>query len=77
MALKHENDQCLLSLCGTTLCRDNLVYCKGCGKALGADRYIAYMEKGEFKQAIEHADKAVELGYEVAPQILEELDTHR
>jgi len=45
LTLKHKNDQCLLSLCGTTLCRDNLVYCKGCGKALGADRYIAYMEK--------------------------------
>jgi NADPH-dependent glutamate synthase beta subunit-like oxidoreductase len=45
MTLKHENDQCILSHCGTTLCRDNLVYCKGCGKALGADRYIAYMEK--------------------------------
>ena len=45
MALKHENDQCILSLCGTTICRDNLVYCKRCGKALGADRYIAYMEK--------------------------------
>jgi tetratricopeptide (TPR) repeat protein len=38
---------------------------------------IAYMEKGEFETAIENADKAVELGYDVAPQILEELSTHR
>ena len=38
---------------------------------------IAYLEKGEFDLAIENADKAVELGYDVAPQILEELNTHR
>jgi tetratricopeptide (TPR) repeat protein len=38
---------------------------------------IAYMEKGEFAKAILHADRAVELGYEVAPQILEELAGHR
>jgi tetratricopeptide (TPR) repeat protein len=38
---------------------------------------IAYLENGEFELAIENADKAVELGYEVAPQILEELNTHR
>jgi tetratricopeptide (TPR) repeat protein len=38
---------------------------------------IALMEKGDFKQAIEHADRAVALGYEVAPQILEELAGHR
>jgi tetratricopeptide (TPR) repeat protein len=38
---------------------------------------IAYMEKGNFPLAIQHADKAVELGYEVAPQILDELKAYR
>jgi len=45
MTMKQENGQCVLSLCGITLCRDNLVYCNGCGEALGAGRYIAYMQK--------------------------------
>jgi tetratricopeptide (TPR) repeat protein len=38
---------------------------------------IAYMEKGEFAKAIAHIDQARALGYEVAPQILEELKTYR
>ena len=38
---------------------------------------IVYMEKGDFELAIENADKAVALGYDVAPQILEELSTYR
>ena len=38
---------------------------------------IACMEKGDFQKAIQHADRAVELGYEVAPQIMEELAGHR
>ena len=29
---------------------------------------IAYMEKGEFTMAVESIDKAVSLGYDVAPQ---------
>jgi len=35
------------------------------------------MEKGDFDNAIEHIDRAAALGYEVAPQILEELQPHR
>jgi tetratricopeptide (TPR) repeat protein len=38
---------------------------------------IAYMEKGEFDLAIENADKALAMGYEVAPQIMAELQAHR
>ncbi|HBN26004.1 MAG TPA: hypothetical protein DD405_00845 [Desulfobacteraceae bacterium] len=38
---------------------------------------IAYLEKGDNSKAIEHCDRAVELGYEVAPQILEEINQHR
>jgi tetratricopeptide (TPR) repeat protein len=38
---------------------------------------IAYMEKGEFELAIESADKALSSGYNVAPQILEELKAYR
>ena len=45
MAMKQENGQCILSHCGTTLCRDSLVYCDGCGEALGAVRFVSYLEK--------------------------------
>jgi len=38
---------------------------------------IAYMEKDEFGLAIENIDKAVELGYDVAPDVLKELNEHR
>ena len=38
---------------------------------------IAYMENGEFGLAAEHADKAQTLGYEVAPEILKELEAYR
>ncbi len=37
---------------------------------------IAYMEK-EYDKAIDHCDQAVKLGYEVAPEIIEELESHR
>lgn len=38
---------------------------------------IAYMENGEFRLAVEHCDKAVALGYEVAPEIRKELEAYR
>ncbi len=38
---------------------------------------IAYLEKGEAEKAIEHYDRAVSLGYEVAPEIRREIDRHR
>ncbi|MBW2412792.1 MAG: tetratricopeptide repeat protein, partial [Deltaproteobacteria bacterium] len=38
---------------------------------------IAYLEKGENDLAVEHCDKAVALGYNVAPQILEEIEESR
>ncbi len=38
---------------------------------------IAYLEKGAPQQALPHADKAVALGYEVAPEILKELEACR
>ena len=38
---------------------------------------IAYLEKGEYELAVQHGDKAVKLGYEVAPEILKEIDGHR
>lgn len=38
---------------------------------------IGYLELGKFDSAIEHCDQAVELGYEVNPEILEELAPHR
>ena len=38
---------------------------------------IAYMERGDFAKAIEHIDRAAALGYDVAPQILDELKPYR
>lgn len=38
---------------------------------------IAYLEKKEFKLASEHFDKAIELGYEVAPELLEEVKSYK
>jgi tetratricopeptide (TPR) repeat protein len=38
---------------------------------------IAYLEKNQHDLAVQHADKAVELGYEVAPEILKELESYR
>jgi len=38
---------------------------------------IAYLEKGEYALAVEHCDKAINLGYDVAPQIRQEIEGHR
>ena len=38
---------------------------------------IAYLENGKYDLAIKHVDKAVELGYEVAPELLKEIQAFR
>ena len=38
---------------------------------------IAYLEKGLHDLAIQHIDQAVKLGYEVAPEILDEIKKFR
>ncbi|WDP92086.1 MAG: tetratricopeptide repeat protein [Desulfobacter sp.] len=38
---------------------------------------VAYLEKENYAKALEHCDKAVELGYEVAQDLLDELAAHR
>ena len=38
---------------------------------------INYLEKQEYDLAVMHCDKAKSLGYEVAPEILAEIDQHR
>ncbi|MFZ0610695.1 MAG: tetratricopeptide repeat protein [Desulfobacterales bacterium] len=38
---------------------------------------IAYLEKGDHATAVIHCDKAVELGFAVAPEILAEIERHR
>jgi tetratricopeptide (TPR) repeat protein len=38
---------------------------------------VAYLEIGEFDKAIEHCDKAMELGFEVAQELKDELAPHR
>jgi len=38
---------------------------------------VAYLEKKHYEMAVQHCDKAVELGYEVAPEILKEIEQYR
>jgi Tfp pilus assembly protein PilF len=38
---------------------------------------IAYLEKGEYALAVQHLDKALDLGYEVAPGIMDEIKKYR
>ena len=38
---------------------------------------ICYLEKEEFDLAVEHCDKAVSMGYDVAPEILKEIAQYR
>ena len=38
---------------------------------------IAYLENGETGLAVTHCDKAIELGYEVAPEVIKEIDSYR
>jgi len=38
---------------------------------------IACLEKGDVAKAVEHFDRAKALGYEVAPEIAKEIDSHR
>ncbi|MBU1196309.1 MAG: tetratricopeptide repeat protein [Proteobacteria bacterium] len=38
---------------------------------------VAYLELGEFDKAIKHCDIAVELGFEVAQELIDELAPHR
>jgi tetratricopeptide (TPR) repeat protein len=38
---------------------------------------IAYLEKEKYHLAAEHCDKALELGYDVAPEIRNEIYQHR
>jgi tetratricopeptide (TPR) repeat protein len=38
---------------------------------------IAYLEKGLFDEAAKHSDKSKALGYEVAPEIIAEIEKHR
>ena len=38
---------------------------------------IAYLENKEYDIAVKHCDKAIELGYKVAPEILKEIEIHR
>jgi tetratricopeptide (TPR) repeat protein len=38
---------------------------------------IAYLEKEEYSLAVRHLDKAVELGYEVAPEMMDEIKKYR
>jgi tetratricopeptide (TPR) repeat protein len=38
---------------------------------------VGYLEMGDYPKAVSHCDKAREQGYDVAPELLEELAPHR
>ena len=38
---------------------------------------VAYLENDDFEKAVPHCDRAVALGYDVAPEILAEIEPHR
>jgi hypothetical protein len=38
---------------------------------------VGYLELGDYQKAVVHCDKARDLGYDVAPDLLEELAAHR
>ena len=38
---------------------------------------IAYLEKGDYGPALEHIDRALDLGFQVAPQLLKEVEAYR
>ena len=45
MQIKDENGERVLSLCGTVLNRQKLIYCKECGAVMGPNRYLDYIQK--------------------------------
>ena len=38
---------------------------------------FAYYSNGEYNKAVEHIDKAIELGFEVPPEFLKKVETYR
>jgi tetratricopeptide (TPR) repeat protein len=38
---------------------------------------LAYSEKGAYKEAVEHCDKALEYGFDVAPKFLKDIEPYR
>ena len=38
---------------------------------------LAWYEKGDYDKAAEYADKAIEFGFDVRPEYLEEIAAHR
>ena len=38
---------------------------------------LAYFEKGAYKEAVEHCDKALANGFDVEPEFLKELEQYR
>lgn len=45
MRIEDRGDERLLSLCGTILNRQRLVFCSECGKAMGPMKYLDYIRK--------------------------------
>ena len=38
---------------------------------------IAFLENGDHHSAMEHCDRAIEIGYDVAPEIIKDLEKYR
>jgi NADPH-dependent glutamate synthase beta subunit-like oxidoreductase len=45
MKMEDKDDERILSLCGTTLNRKNLLHCESCGAVLGPARYLDFVKK--------------------------------
>jgi NADPH-dependent glutamate synthase beta subunit-like oxidoreductase len=45
MKMEDKDDERVLSLCGTTLNRKNLLHCESCGAVLGPARYLDFVKK--------------------------------
>jgi thioredoxin reductase/ferredoxin len=45
IVLEDRDEERLLSLCGTILCREKLEYCESCNQVLGPARYLDYVSK--------------------------------
>jgi len=51
MRIEDREGERVLSLCGTILNRQKLVYCEGCGAVLGPAKYLDYIQKKTGKMA--------------------------
>jgi ferredoxin len=54
MRMEDRGDERILSLCGTILNRQKLVYCSSCGSSLGPAKYLDFIQKRSQKAGLTH-----------------------